>query len=157
MAPDMIRPATRADVDAIHGMVRELAEFEKLLHEVRSTPEHLGEALFGEKPALEALVAEGPEPGEPSSLVGFALYYPTFSSFTGRAGLWLEDLYVRPAHRGKGAGKALLDRFLQIARERGCGRAEWSVLDWNEGAIAFYEREGARILPDWRIARITDP
>lgn len=150
----MIRPARPEDVDEIHLLVCELAEFEKLRHAVVSTPADFHEALFGDHPRLEALVAEAPE-GESGGLAGTALFYPTFSTFTGKPGLWLEDVYVRPAFRGQGLGRAFLDRFLALARRRGCARAEWSVLDWNEHAIRFYETLGAEVMPDWRIARVS--
>jgi ribosomal protein S18 acetylase RimI-like enzyme len=152
--PSPIRPATPHDVPEIHALVCELAEFEKLRHTVVSTPADFRNALFGARPAMEALVADPPTPG-PVRLAGAALFYPTFSTFTGRPGLWLEDVYVRPEFRSQGIGNALLDHFLSLARSRGCARAEWSVLDWNTAAIRFYERLGADVMPDWRIARVS--
>lgn len=145
-----IRPATPSDVPAILGMIRGLAEYEQLTHQVEATPERLMHALFGDRPAAEALVAE--VAGE---VIGFALFFTNFSTFLALPGLYLEDLYVQPAHRGHGYGKALLHHLAGIATCRGCGRFEWSVLDWNESAIRFYQSQGADILPDWRICRVT--
>lgn len=138
-------------MNELHLMVRELAEFEKIADWVKSTPDDLARAIF-EDGNLEALVVEKPEGG---GLAGFALFFSNFSSFTGKPGLWLEDLYVRPDYRGKGYGKQLLDTFISTAKERGCGRAEWSVLDWNQNAIDLYEANGAEILNDWRICRVS--
>jgi GNAT superfamily N-acetyltransferase len=145
-----LRPAEPRDVPAIVGLITELAEFEKLTHLLRVTPETLHPHLFGDKPVVEAIVGE--VGGE---VVAFALFFTNFSTFLSKPGLYLEDLYVRPAHRGSGLGKALLTRLGQIAVERGYGRFEWSVLDWNENAIRFYEKMGATVLPDWRICRVT--
>ena len=147
----MIRAAAPDDVEELHALVCELAEYEKLRHTVVSTPEDMHSALFGKRPLLEALVADSQSANQ---LAGMALFFPTFSSFAGRPGLWLEDVYVRPDYRGRGLGKALLERFLMLARERGCARAEWSVLHWNEPAIRFYQNLGAELLSDWRIARV---
>lgn len=144
-----IRPAAPEDVPALLAMVRELAEFERLSHQVVATEEDYRKSLFGERPAAEALIAEAD--GE---AVGYAIFFATFSTFLGRAGVWLEDLYVRPPHRGKGYGKALLKAVGTIARERGAGRYEWSVLDWNQKAIDLYERVGGEILHEWRIVRL---
>ncbi len=144
-----LRPAAPHDVPAIVGLIRELAEFEKLTHLLQVTPETLHPHLFGERPVVEAQVAEcGGE------VVAFALFFTNFSTFLARPGLYLEDLYVRPALRGRGIGEALLARLGAIAVERGYGRFEWSVLDWNTDAIRFYERMGATVMPDWRICRI---
>jgi GNAT superfamily N-acetyltransferase len=151
-ARHVLRPATPADVPAIVGLIRELAEFEKLLHLVVTTPESLLPQLFGPRPAAEAVVGE-----VGGQVVAFALFFSNFSTFLGRPGLYLEDLYVQPAHRGTGLGKALLRHLGALAVERGCGRFEWSVLDWNAGAIDFYQAMGAQVLPDWRICRITGP
>lgn len=148
-----IRRATPVDVDDIHALALELAEFEKLSHTVVSTPADFTTALFGERPLLEAFVADAP-PDSAFRLAGSALFYSTFSTFTGKAGLWLEDVYVRPAFRGQGLGTAFIKRFLDLAQERDCARAEWTVLDWNENAIRLYEKLGASLLPDWRIARV---
>lgn len=145
-----LRPARETDVEAIVGLIRELAEFEKLTHLLEVTPERLRPQLFGARPAAEAMVAE--RGGE---VIGFALWFTSFSTFLGKPGLWLEDLYVRPAHRGAGVGEAMLRALAALALQRGCGRFEWSVLDWNEHAIRFYRRMGATVMPDWRICRVT--
>ena len=144
-----IRPAVRGDVPAIHGLIRELAVYEKLEHLCTGTERALEQALFDSPPSAEVLVAS-----VDAEIVGFALFFPTFSTFLARPGLWLEDLYVQPAHRGTGIGRMLLAYLGALAVERGCGRFEWSVLDWNEHAIRFYERMGATLLPDWRICRV---
>ena len=148
--PFTLRPAAPADLTAIVGLIRELADFERLSHLVVVTPESLQPHLFGDKPAAEAVVAE-----VQGRVVAFALFFTNFSTFLGRPGLYLEDLYVQPAHRGTGLGKALLQHLGALAVERGCGRFEWSVLDWNENAIRFYEKMGATVMPDWRICRVT--
>jgi GNAT superfamily N-acetyltransferase len=145
-----IRAATRADVPVIVDLIRELAIYERLEHLATATPERLAHELFGERPSCECLIGE--LDGQP---VGFALFFHNFSTFLCRKGLYLEDLFVRPSARGTGLGKALLQRLAQIAVERECGRFEWSVLDWNVDAQAFYERMGATMLPDWRICRVT--
>jgi GNAT superfamily N-acetyltransferase len=153
--PARLRPATPADLDAIVGLITELAEFEQLRHLVTVTPEALATHLFGPRPAAEALVAEVGGPGGATpQVVAFALWFTNFSTFLGQPGLYLEDLYVQPGHRGQGIGRALLQRLAQLAVERGCGRFEWSVLDWNARAIHFYEGMGATVLPDWRICRL---
>ena len=136
-----LRPATAADVPQIGALIRELAAFEELSHEVVWTEEALRDALFGGDPAAAVLVAETDE-GE---IAGFALYWTTFSTFLGRRGIWLEDLFVRPAHRGKGFGRALLGAL----RARTDGRVEWDVLDWNERAIRFYDSLGAAPVEGW--------
>lgn len=145
-----LRAAEPRDVPAIVGLIRELADFEKLTHLLEVTPEGLHPQLFGARPAAEALVAE-----HDGQLIGFALFFTNFSTFLGKPGLYLEDLYVQPAHRGAGVGRALLMHLAGLARERGCGRFEWSVLDWNADAIRFYERLGATLLPEWRLCRVT--
>ena len=145
-----LRPAVLGDVSAIVQLIRDLAEFEQLTHLVQVTPEKLRPQLFGEKPAAEATVAE--RNGE---VVAFALYFTNFSTFLAQPGLYLEDLYVKPEHRGHGIGKALLKRLAALAVERDCGRFEWSVLDWNVNAITVYERMGATVMPEWRICRVT--
>jgi GNAT superfamily N-acetyltransferase len=145
-----IRPAQPSDVAHIHAMIVELAVFEKLEHMVVATEALLHEGLFGVKPSCEAIVGE--ENGE---VVTFALFFHNFSTFLTKKGLYLEDLYVREVHRGKGYGTAMLKKLAEIAVERHCGRFEWSVLDWNEPAINFYKAMGASILPDWRICRVT--
>jgi hypothetical protein len=144
-----IRAAARQDVFAIHGLIRDLAVYEKLEHLCTGTERALEQALFDSPPSAEVLVAE--VDGE---IVGFALFFPTFSTFLARRGIWLEDLYVRPAHRGRGVGARLLRAVAALAVERRCGRFEWAVLDWNAPAIAFYERMGATVMPDWRLCRI---
>jgi GNAT superfamily N-acetyltransferase len=146
----LLRAATAHDVPAIVGLIRELAEYERLGHLAQATPETLMPHLFGDKPVVEALVAEAD--GE---VVAFALYFTNFSTFLAKPGLYLEDLYVKPANRGAGLGKAMLVRLAQIAVERDYGRFEWSVLDWNESAIGFYQKMGATLMQDWRICRVT--
>jgi GNAT superfamily N-acetyltransferase len=157
-APFILRPAELRDVAPIVALIRELAEFEKLTHLLQVTPEKLRPHLFGEKPVAEAMVAEVPvdsvAPGE-STVAGFALYFTNFSTFLAQPGLYLEDLYVKPSQRGSGIGEAMLARLGKLAVDRGYGRFEWSVLDWNETAIRFYEKMGATVLPDWRICRVT--
>ncbi len=145
-----IRFATVADVPAILGLIRELAEYERLLDQVVADEASLHSALFGERPHVEALVAS--VAGE---AVGFALFFHNFSTFLGKPGVYLEDLFVRPAYRGQGLGKALLQRVAQIAVERDCGRMEWSVLNWNEPSIRFYESLGAKPMSDWTTYRLT--
>ncbi|HEV2344601.1 MAG TPA: GNAT family N-acetyltransferase [Actinocrinis sp.] len=148
----MIRPATPDDVPAILGMVRELAEYERARHEVRATGAQLRTALFGEHPAVYAHIAEDEETGE---AVGFALWFLNFSTWLGTHGIYLEDLYVKPHTRGQGHGRALLTRLAQIAAERGYGRVEWSVLDWNDPSIAFYKSLGAVPMDEWTVFRLT--
>jgi len=145
-----IRPATPADVPQIQAMIIELAVFEKLEHMVVATEALLHEGLFGAQPACEAIVGE--DNGE---VVSFALFFHNFSTFLTKKGLYLEDLYVRQSQRGKGFGTLMLQRLAQLALERGCGRFEWSVLDWNTPAIDFYKAMGADVMPDWRICRVT--
>jgi GNAT superfamily N-acetyltransferase len=145
-----IRAAEPRDLEAIVRLIGALAEFERLTHLLAVTPESLRPHLFGERPVAEALVVEKEE-----SLVAFALFFTNFSTFLGRPGLYLEDLFVEPEHRGEGIGEALLRRLATLAVSRGCGRFEWSVLDWNENAIRFYERMGATLLPEWRICRVS--
>ena len=146
----LIRAATVADVPAILGLIRELAEYERLLDMVVATEASLQRSLFGPRPFAEALIAE--VAGE---AVGFAVFFHNFSTFLGKPGVYLEDLFVRPAFRGRGLGKALLTRVARIAVERDCGRMEWSVLNWNEPAIRFYESLGAQPLSDWTMYRLT--
>jgi len=145
-----VRPAQPSDIRHIYDMIVELAVFEKLEHLVVATEALLHEGLFGARPSAEAII--GTENGE---VVCFALFFHNFSTFLTRKGLYLEDLYVKQAHRGKGYGRAMLTALARIAVERNCGRFEWSVLDWNENAIRFYEGMGADVLPDWRICRVT--
>ncbi|CAB3753358.1 GNAT family N-acetyltransferase [Paraburkholderia humisilvae] len=146
-----IRAATPADVGAMLALMRELAEYEKLTHLFIATEAGVHDALFGAHPSAEALVAESE-----GRLVGYALFFHNYSTFLGRRGLYLEDLYVQPSQRGNGLGSAMLRQLAALAVERQCGRFEWSVLDWNQTAIDFYEKMGASVLPDWRIVRITD-
>ncbi len=152
--PDLhLRFATSEDVDLVYEFIRGLAEYEKLAHEVVASPETLRRSLFGDRPAAEVVLAE--YRGEPA---GFALYFYNFSTFLGRRGLYLEDLFVLPELRGKGIGRALLSCLARIAVRNDCGRFEWSVLDWNEPAIRFYRSLGARPLEGWAVFRITgDP
>jgi len=145
-----VRPAQPEDVPVILSFIRALAEYEKLSHTVVATEALLGEHLFGSRPAAEALLARIDQ-----REVGFALYFQTFSTFVGRPGIWLEDLFVLPEARGKGAGRALLGEIARIARRRGCGRLEWSVLDWNAPAIGFYRKLGAVMMDDWTTCRVT--
>jgi GNAT superfamily N-acetyltransferase len=145
-----VRFASREDVSVIVSLIRELAIYEKLEHLATATPARLEAELFGDRPSCECLIGE--QDGEP---VGFALFFHNFSTFLCKKGLYLEDLFVLPSARGTGLGKLLLQRLAQIAVERDCGRFEWSVLDWNVDAQAFYQRMGATMLPDWRICRVT--
>jgi GNAT superfamily N-acetyltransferase len=153
-----IRLATPADAPAVFELILALAEYEKLTHEVVGSVELLAEHLGGvdtdpaeqRRPLIEALLAEVDQ-----QTVGFALFFSNYSTFLTKPGIYLEDLFVRPEYRGQGIGKALLSTLAKLALERDCGRLEWNVLDWNEPAIAFYERMGATILPDWRTCRVT--
>jgi GNAT superfamily N-acetyltransferase len=145
-----IRPAVPGDATAIHALIRELAEYERLTQLCTGSTADLAGALFGPRPAAEVLLAE-----VDGDIAGFALFFHNFSTFLARRGLWLEDLYVRPVFRGHGVGSGLLRAVAAIAVDRRCGRFEWSVLDWNAPAIGFYERLGATVMPDWRIARVT--
>jgi GNAT superfamily N-acetyltransferase len=145
-----LRAAESRDLHAIVQLISELAEFENLTHLLEVTPEKLEPHLFGDAAVAECMVGE--VDGE---VVAFALYFTNFSTFLARPGLYLEDLYVRPAHRRTGLGRALLVELARIACERGYGRFEWSVLDWNEDAIRFYEGLGADVMPEWRICRLT--
>jgi len=151
--PWSIGPAAQGDVTDLVAMIRGLAEYERLTHLVVASEASLADALFGAHPAAEALIAR--EAGKSGPAAGFALFFHTFSTFLGRRGLWLEDLFVYPRYRGRGLGKRLLAAVADVARARGCGRLEWAVLDWNAPAIAFYEGMGATLMPDWRIARVT--
>jgi GNAT superfamily N-acetyltransferase len=144
-----IVPAAPADVPVILALIRELAEYEKLLHEVVASEESLRQALFAPRPMVECAVAWfGP------TAAGFALFFHNFSTFLGRPGLYLEDLYVRPEHRGQGVGVALLKHLARLAVARGCGRMEWAVLNWNKRAIEFYERVGAVGVSEWTTFRL---
>jgi len=145
-----LRRAVRADVPEILRLIRALAEYEKLSHEAVATEAALTQALFGDLPAAEVLLAE-----EQGRAVGFALFFQNFSTFLGKPGIYLEDLFVEPAFRGQGIGKALLAAVARMALERGCGRFEWSVLDWNTPAIDFYKALGAQPMSDWTLFRVT--
>jgi GNAT superfamily N-acetyltransferase len=145
-----IRPASSADAATIASLVRELADYEKLLDEAKATPEDFLRELESPNPVIQVLIAEWD--GAPC---GFALYFFNFSTFVGRPGLYLEDLFVRPAQRKHGIGRALLRALARIAEERGCGRMEWAVLDWNEPALRFYKSLDARPMTEWIIHRLT--
>jgi GNAT superfamily N-acetyltransferase len=144
-----IRPAVPADLPLIAALIRDLAEFEKLAHEVRFDEAVLGEKLFGPRPYAEVLIGEIDAVPQ-----GFALFFHNFSTFEGRPGIYLEDLFVRPAARGSGLGKALLAKLAALTLERDCARLEWSVLDWNEPAIGFYKKLGARPMDEWTVMRV---
>ena len=149
--PDfLIRRARVEDVPVILQLIRDLATYERAPDEVSATEEQLIEVLFGEKPAAEVLLAF-----EAKSPVGFAVYFYNFSTWLGRPGLYLEDLFVKPEKRGKGYGRALLVELAKVARDRGCGRMEWAVLDWNEPAIKFYRALGAKPMDEWTVFRLT--
>jgi len=145
-----LRFATESDLDLICALIHELAEYEHLTAMVVDDPERMRDALFGPRPAAEVVLAE--ENGGPA---GFALFFQNFSTFLARPGLYLEDLFVRPQFRSRGIGKALLLYLAKLARERGCGRYEWSVLDWNQPAIDFYQGLGAAPMDEWRLMRVT--
>ena len=151
-----IRPAEPDDVPTILRFIRELAAYEKEPDAVETNEDMLHDALFGATPAAEALIAERPGEGAAAAQpIGFALFYSTFSTWTGRRGLWLEDLYVAPEARGSGAGAALLQALAAIAVDRGCARFEWAVLDWNRPAVEFYRAKGALPLDEWTVQRVT--
>jgi len=145
-----IRAATAADVPIILELIRALATYERAPNDVTATEDGLSKVLFGEKPAAEVLLAF-----ENETAVGFAVFFHNFSTWLGRPGLYLEDLFVRPEDRGKGYGRALLIHLAKIARDRGCGRMEWAVLDWNEPAIQFYRKLGAKSMDEWSVFRLT--
>jgi GNAT superfamily N-acetyltransferase len=146
-----IRQAIAEDVPSIFNLIQALAEYEQLSHQVTGTVEDLQAHLFGSQVVAEAIVAEWSD-----KLIGFALFFPNYSTFLTKPGIYLEDLFVLPEYRRQGIGKAMLAYLGQLAVKRGAGRLEWSVLDWNESAIAFYESMGAKVLPDWRICRVTN-
>jgi GNAT superfamily N-acetyltransferase len=148
-ADPLVRGATPQDIPAIFALIQSLAKYERLV--VDGSEAQLAEHLFGDRPYAEAIVAE-----TDAKVVGFALFFHNYSTFLTQPGIYLEDLFVQPDYRGRGIGKALIRQVAQIARDRDCGRLEWSVLDWNESAIAFYRGLGAAVLPDWRICRVTD-
>ncbi|HEX4331453.1 MAG TPA: GNAT family N-acetyltransferase [Usitatibacter sp.] len=147
-----IRPAVRADATEIARLIRALAEYEKLSDQAVGTPGMIEAQLFGPRPAAEAFMALAG-----GRAVGFALFFTTFSTFLCKPGLYLEDLFVEPGHRGAGIGKALLRRLAALAVERSCGRFEWRVLDWNTPSIRFYESLGATVMPEWQLVRMTAP
>ena len=146
----MIRPAAPADVPAVARLIRALAEYERLAHEVVLDEGRLREHLFGPRPFCEALIAE-----DGGAAVGFALFFHNYSTFLARPGVYLEDLFVLPEYRGRGHGKALLAALAKLALERGCGRLEWAVLDWNEPAVGFYKSLGAVPMDEWTVYRVT--
>lgn len=144
-----IRPATRADVAIILQLIRDLATYERAPNEVTATEAGLAEVLFGQKPSAEVVLAfAGDNP------VGFAVFFQNFSTWLGRPGIYLEDLFVKPEMRGRGYGRALLVHLAQIARDRNCGRMEWAVLDWNDAAIQFYRKLGAKPMDEWTVFRL---
>lgn len=150
-APDaaILRPAVRDDVPELLALIRELADYEQLAHEAVADAAVLADSLFGERPAAEAVIAE-----VDGAAAGFALFFHSFSTFRGRRGLYLEDLYVRPAHRGLGLGRTLMRHMAQLAVSRDCARFEWSVLDWNRDALAFYRSLGAVGMDGWTVQRV---
>lgn len=150
MSNFLLRAAHVGDVPAILGLIRDLAVYEKLLHEVVATEAMLEAQLFGDRPTAEVVIAE-----REGVAVGFALFFTNFSTFLAKPGLYLEDLYVKPEYRGFGIGKALLKRLAAIAVERDYGRFEWSVLDWNEPSIQFYLAQGAKPMDEWTVYRVT--
>lgn len=145
-----LRAATEADVSLILDLIKGLAEYEKLSHEVVADEAALRDTLFGERPAAEVIIAEYED-----EAAGFALFFHNYSTFLGKRGIYLEDLFVKPAFRGRGIGKELLTCLAGIAVERDCGRFEWSVLDWNEPAIRFYKSLGGQLMREWQIFRVT--
>ena len=151
-APVTITPATPGDLPAILSMIRELAEYEKLLDRVTANEELLRASLFGPRPYAEVLMGRL----DKKNTVGYALFFHSFSTFLARPGIYLEDVYVRPAARGCGVGKALLREVARVARDRNCGRIEWSVLDWNKPSIDFYLSLGARPLDEWTMFRLDE-
>jgi GNAT superfamily N-acetyltransferase len=148
----LIRAATRADTGELMRLIGELAEYEKLAHMFVGTEAMLADSLFGPRPVCEALVAQ-----VDGRCVGFALFFASYSTFLCKAGIYLEDVFVEPAHRGSGIGKALLRRLAALGVERGGGRFEWRVLDWNEPSIKFYESLGASVMREWLLVRVTGP
>ncbi|HEV7688016.1 MAG TPA: GNAT family N-acetyltransferase [Acidimicrobiia bacterium] len=145
-----LRDATPADISVIADLIRALADYERLTHEIEWTEDGLAATLFGPEAVPRVVLAEPTDP--PGPAVGLAVWFPTYSTFLGRPGIWLEDLFVRPGHRGAGVGTALLHHLFERA---GAGRVEWAVLDWNEPSLAFYRRQGARPVPGWTRYRWT--
>ena len=146
----LIRPAVESDCEVVLSLIKELAVYEKMIDEVVATVETVRESLFGERPAAECVIAE-----YNGAAVGFALFFHNYSTFLSRRGLYLEDLFVKPEYRGKGFGRALLVYLARLAVERGCGRFEWAVLDWNEPAIGFYKKLGAVAMDEWTVYRLS--
>ena len=146
-----IRPATPKDIPVILDLIRQLAVYEKLEHMITGTDTMMHEALFGAQPSCKCVIAE-----EDERPIGFALYFTTFSTFLCKPGLYLEDLFVIPAARGKGYGRALLKHLASLTKSRDCGRFEWRVLDWNEPSIQFYKSLGATVMPEWHLVRMTE-
>ena len=144
-----IREAEESDNDQIHQLIMDLAEFEKIKDTVEADKDSTHAALFGNDPSAEAIVAE-----VDMKIVGTAIFFHNYSTFIGKRGLYLEDIYVRPEHRGNGIGRSLLSRLARIAEQRDCGRMEWTVLDWNSKAIDFYDELGGKILDEWKIVRL---
>jgi GNAT superfamily N-acetyltransferase len=151
-----VRPITPDDVPAVVGLVRELAEYERAAHEVRLTEEQLTDCLFGDAPALFGHVAATEDGVHPGAVVGVALWFLNFSTWRGTHGIYLEDLYVQPGHRGRGLGKELLRTLAEVCVERGYSRLEWAVLDWNTPSIEFYKAAGAVPMDEWTVFRLTD-
>lgn len=151
-SPITVRPAVPADVGTVAGFIRDLAVYEELSDECHVDEDNLAAHLFGARPWAEVLVAD-----VAGTAAGFALFFPTYSTFLARPGLWLEDLFVAPEHRRGGVGRALLGHLAEIAVERGCGRLEWAVLDWNRPAIDFYRQLGARLMDGWTTCRVEGP
>ncbi len=145
----ILRPATRLDVPVLFGLIKALAEYEKLSDAVTGSAADLERDLFGDRPFAEAILAESE-----GRVMGWALFFHNYSTFLTQPGIYLEDLFVLPEFRGRGIGKSLIVYLAQLTVERGCGRLEWSVLDWNELAIGFYKGIGADVMPDWRICRL---
>ena len=146
----IIRPATEADAAIILALIKELAEYEHLSHEVEATADDIRKSLFGDRPVAEALIGE-----HDGVAVSFALFFYNFSTFLGKPGIYLEDLYVKPQYRSNGFGRRMLAHIARLAKERDCGRFEWSVLDWNEPAIRTYDRLNARPMKEWLLYRLT--
>lgn len=147
----IIRESRPEDISSIIKLIKELAEYEKLLDQVKITEKDLHQVLFDDKTFVKVLVAEFN-----NQIIGYALFFHNFSTFTGKPGIYLEDLYIKPEYRSKGFGKALLEKIISIAKEKGCGRVEWAVLDWNKSAIEFYKLRGAIPQEDWKIFRLTE-
>lgn len=150
-----IKLVTPAEIPTLLELVRELARFEKLEHEVEATVESLADALFGKQAVAGALLARGDDGMAAGEVAGYAIYFFTFSSFLGRAGIWLEDVYVRPPFRQQGLGRQLIEAVARVGVEHGCGRFEWTALDWNERALNFYRDLGAEVRKEWVLLRVS--